>query len=86
MWIVKRRLLLCSIFAGLQMVRRNIVRLEPEGGLVMLMFLAIFSVSVVMAFLAQAMDIECVKPAKRRVSQAAKAEVSYPSGIAAGVR
>jgi hypothetical protein len=52
----------------------------------MLMFLAIFSTSVVMVFLVQAMDVECVQPPKRRVSKAAKAEVSYPNGIAAGVR
>ncbi len=51
----------------------------------MLMFLATLSTSVVALFLVQAMDTECVKPAKRRVSPAAKAEASYPNG-AVGAR
>ena len=52
----------------------------------MLMFLATLSTSVAVLFLVQAMDIECVKPPERRVSQAAKAEASYPNGVVAGVR
>lgn len=51
----------------------------------MLMFLATLSTSVAALFLVQALDIECVKPPKRRVSQAAKADVSYPDG-AVGAR
>jgi hypothetical protein len=67
------------------MVRCNILSLEPEGGFIMLMFLATLSTSVAALFLVQALDIECVKPPKRRVSQAAKADVSYPDG-AVGAR
>ena len=52
----------------------------------MLMFLATLSTSVAALFLVQAMDIECVKPPKRRVSQPAKTEAAYPNGVAAGVR
>jgi hypothetical protein len=67
------------------MVQCNILSLEPEGGLVMLMFLATLSTSVAVVLLVQALDIEGVKPAKRRVSQVAKAEASYPNG-AVGAR
>lgn len=52
----------------------------------MLMFLATLSTSVAAVFLVQALDIEGVKPAKRRVSQAAKAEAAYPNGVVAGAR
>lgn len=52
----------------------------------MLMFLATLSTSVAAVFLVQALDIEGVKPAKRRVSQAAKAEAAYPNGAVAGAR
>jgi hypothetical protein len=51
----------------------------------MLMFLATLSMSVAAVFLVQALDIEGVKAAKRRASQAAQAEVSYPDG-AVGAR
>lgn len=51
----------------------------------MLMFLATLGASVVAVLLVQAMDIECVKPAKRRVGQVAKTETRYPNG-AVGTR
>ena len=51
----------------------------------MLMFLATLSTSVAAVFLVQALDIEGVKPAKRRASPAVKAEDCYPNG-AVGAR
>jgi hypothetical protein len=61
------------------------MKLEPEGGLVMLSFLATLSTAVAAVFLVQALDIEGVKQAKRRVSPAAKTEASYPNGAVAGL-
>jgi hypothetical protein len=52
----------------------------------MLMFLATLSTSVVALFLVQAMDIECVKPPRRRASPSVKTEASYPNGAVAGAR
>ena len=70
------------------MVRCNIVRLEPEGGLIMLMFLATLSASVVACFGVEAMDIERVGAAKSRMSRyltrTGKVSASYPNGAAAG--
>jgi len=51
----------------------------------MLSFLATLSTAVAAVFLVQALDIEGVKQAKRRVSPAAKTEASYPNGAVAGL-
>lgn len=52
----------------------------------MLMFLAIFFVSVVAVLGVQAADIECTAASRRRVGraagQAAKAGASFPSNVA----
>lgn len=66
------------------MVRCNILNNEPEGGLVMLMFLATLSVSVAASFLVEAVDIECIETAKRRMSLHLSQKASYPDGAVAG--
>ena len=69
------------------MVRRNIMRLEPEGGFIMLIFFVILSASAALLMLVQASDIECVNPPKAgrsgKLRRSAKS-ASYPDGHAVG--